>query len=136
MKDSFDFLEPHRKRGPKYARYGAFQLRSPWSTLAVIAGDGGGWDHVSVQVLEGKRTPTWAEMCWVKDTFFYAHEAVMQLHPPQAEYVNNHPYVLHLWRPQDAKQVEFVKSLSTPEDLAQIPCVLRSPIPLPPKEFV
>ena len=40
-------------------------------------------------------------MCWVKDLFWAAEEAVMQLHPPKSEWVNNHNYCLHLWRPLD-----------------------------------
>lgn len=60
----------------------------------------GGWEHVSVHILEyGKqRTPTWAEMCAVKDLFFEPEEVVVQFHPAASAYVNNHPNVLHLWR--------------------------------------
>ncbi len=36
----------------------------------------------------------------VKDLFFEESEAVMQLHPPKKDYVNSHPYCLHLWRPR------------------------------------
>ena len=61
------------------------------------------WEHISVTVAEIKkdatRCPTWAEMCYVKDLFFGNDEAVMQLHPPEREYVNNHPFCLHLWKP-------------------------------------
>jgi hypothetical protein len=38
-------------------------------------------------------------MCYVKSLFWDDEEAVMQLHPPKSEWVNNHPYALHLWRP-------------------------------------
>jgi hypothetical protein len=65
--------------------------------------DGQGWEHVSITVARKKedatRCPTWAEMCFVKDLFFNKEETVMQLHPPHSEYVNNHAYCLHLWRP-------------------------------------
>lgn len=59
-----------------------------------------GWEHVSVHIQEyGKqRVPTWAEMCAVKDIFWSPEETVVQFHPPKSEYVNNHPFVLHLWR--------------------------------------
>ena len=67
-----------------------------------IVSDGAlvGWEHVSVHIEEyGKqRTPTWDEMCAVKDIFWDPEEAVVQFHPPQSEYVNNHPFVLHLWK--------------------------------------
>lgn len=68
----------------------------------VIASDGMGWEHVSVHMNDasGKTyTPTWDEMCFVKDMFWDDEDCVMQLHPPRSLYVNNHPNVLHLWRP-------------------------------------
>lgn len=67
--------------------------------LRVIASDGGGWDHVSVSLPD--RCPTWAEMCRIKGLFWDEEDTVMQLHPPKSEWVNNHPYCLHLWRAQD-----------------------------------
>jgi hypothetical protein len=67
-----------------------------------------GWEHVSVTLRDSssataglrmvKRCPTWEEMCYVKDLFWGKDEAVMQLHPPAAMHVNNHPFCLHLWR--------------------------------------
>lgn len=78
---------------------GAFMVPlSNGTVAAVICSDGMGWDHVSVSLRD--RCPTWAEMCEVKELFFDPHECVMQLHPPRADYFNNHPYCLHLWRPQ------------------------------------
>lgn len=79
-------------------------------TLGIVVSDGAGWDHVSVSLQS--RCPTWQEMSFVKDLFFEPHEAAMQLHPPQSEYVNHHEYCLHIWRPHDKR------------------------IPLPPSEFV
>lgn len=34
----------------------------------------------------------------MKDLFWSEDETVIQFHPPKSEYVNQHPYVLHLWR--------------------------------------
>ena len=61
----------------------------------------GGWEHVSVSPCSQKRKtcPTWEEMCAIKNMFFENDEAVVQYHPPKSDYVNNHPYCLHLWRP-------------------------------------
>jgi hypothetical protein len=56
------------------------------------------WEHVSVSTSRA-RTPTWAEMCQVKDLFWDEEDCVVQYHPPRSDYVNHHPYVLHLWRP-------------------------------------
>lgn len=68
-------------------------------TLQVIASDGEGWEHVSVS--DTVRCPTWFEMCFIKDLFWDDSDCVVQYHPPKSEYVNNHPYCLHLWRPTE-----------------------------------
>jgi hypothetical protein len=65
----------------------------------VIASDGEGWEHVSVSF--PGRVPTWQEMCQAKDIFWNAEDRVVQYHPPESEYINDHPFVLHLWRPID-----------------------------------
>ena len=74
--------------------------------------DGMGWQHVSISLIKdisprGKqkrfimveRCPTWEEMCHIKSLFWDDEESVMQLHPPKSQWVNNHPYCLHLWKP-------------------------------------
>lgn len=89
-------------------RFGAFFLRYPKSgeRLKVIVGNGEGleelgygepWDHVSVSC--ERRCPTWDEMCWIKALFFEDCECVVQYHPAKKDYVNCHPFVLHLWKP-------------------------------------
>ncbi len=67
--------------------------------LNIIASWGGGWDHVSVSLASSRSCPYWEEMKFVKDLFWGPDEVVMQLHPKEADYVNNHPGCLHLWRP-------------------------------------
>jgi hypothetical protein len=57
------------------------------------------WEHASVTLIDQQRCPTWAEMCYVKELFWEAEDAVAQFHPPRSEYVNLHPFCLHLWRP-------------------------------------
>ena len=71
--------------------------------LDVVVSWGYGWDHVSVlpKGLTVGRTPTWEEMCFVKDFFFRSDETVVQYHPSAADYVRLHLHCLHLWRPQD-----------------------------------
>lgn len=76
---------------------GFFVIRGDVPELRCIVSVGEGWEHVSVSRFD--RCPTWEEMCLVKDEFWGPEEAVMQLHPPHSEYVNRHPYCLHLWRP-------------------------------------
>ena len=69
---------------------------------SVIWSNGGGWDHVSVAPYKRSHTPTWQEMCRLKDMFFYDYEIAVQYHPAKSDYVNNVPNCLHLWRPNTA----------------------------------
>lgn len=69
--------------------------------MLVVFSNGGGWDHVSVSFRN--KTPTWDEMCIVKDIFFNEDEVVIQYHPAKEDYINNHPHTLHLWKPQKEK---------------------------------
>jgi hypothetical protein len=64
------------------------------------------WEHVSARIgykkYHGKlaeRVPTWDEMCLLKDIFWGDDEVVMQIHPKMEDYINQHPFVLHLWKP-------------------------------------
>lgn len=98
--------------------FGAFEIPSPEvddAVLFIIASSGFGWEHVSVHCSIGTKeeTPTWDEMCFVKDLFWGEDDVVMQLHPAKKDYVNNHKHTLHLWRPSHGHA-----------------------IPTPPKEFV
>lgn len=74
---------------------GAFRI----GHLNIIASDGKGWEHVSVSKIG--HTPSWDEMCYIKSLFWDAEDCVVQYHPPESEYVNCHPYCLHMWRPTD-----------------------------------
>lgn len=91
--------------------YGAFMFQCKGVPMLVVAAKGEPgiwpfpgepWDHVSVSVQNGERCPTWEEMCWVKSLFFDDDECVVQYHPPKSDYVNVHPFVLHLWRPTES----------------------------------
>ena len=85
--------------------FGAFQIPARHARgrgLNIIAVDGleTGWDHVSVSLDEKdnrKRCPSWDEMCLVKSLFWEPFECVVQFHPAEEDYVNQHPGVLHLW---------------------------------------
>jgi hypothetical protein len=126
MRDTFsDLVEKGRTKGPPFGTrrgqpFGAFFLTHPVTreVLKILATDGGGaaelglarWEHVSVSC--ERRCPHWDEMHWVKQQFFKPEECVFQFHPPEADYVNTNPNVLHMWRP------------------------CETTIPLPPKECV
>ena len=108
MKD-LSHLEKYRCKEDELRVYGAlgdnkngiFKVYINGRSFFVIASNGCGWDHVSVSPKNQKRCPTWDEMCAIKDMFFDEEETVVQYHPKKCEYINDHPYVLHLWKKQN-----------------------------------
>lgn len=109
---NLSILEQCRLRGPAILDLwgwegdhtcGAFEVLSAIdrAPMRVIASSEGGWDHVSVSRVN--RCPNWIEMEQVKRLFFQDNETAMQLHVPASDHINNHPYCLHLWRPQKAE---------------------------------
>jgi hypothetical protein len=105
-------LEPFRLRDGPYASdpgsdYGAFLIPGPkGADLRVIASPGDAdenipWEHVSVSTTH--RCPDWPEMCFIKELFWDEEETVMQLHPPKSQWINNHNFCLHLWKPTNAE---------------------------------
>lgn len=64
--------------------------------LRVIATSGGGWDHISVSLIN--RTPKWEEMDYIKRLFFEDNEVAFQLHVIPDKHINIHSNCLHLWR--------------------------------------
>jgi hypothetical protein len=119
MKDNFDHLSKYRIRkgfmgsDDSIGRRGAFQFPSLNGLVMFIAiadcGNGPlveGWEHVSVRArtkgAKEDRCPTWEEMCFVKRLFWKDDETVIQYHPPEENYINDHSAVLHLWRPIQA----------------------------------
>lgn len=68
-------------------------------TFKVIASWGGHWEHASVPIIGVERTPTWDEMCVIKEILWQDEETVVQYHPAKENYINIHPFVLHLWKP-------------------------------------
>lgn len=88
-----------------YGNNGAFlvpQKNGP--DLVCVVSDGtcpetpeaSGWEHVSVSTQF--RSPTWQEMCLIKDLFWRDDEVVFQLHPARKDWINCHQFTLHLWR--------------------------------------
>jgi len=91
---------------------GAFNVPSPIDrqVLLVIASQGMGWDHVSVS--RRNRTPNWYEMEHVKRLCFHDDEVCMQLHVAVAEHVSLHPHCLHMWRPNDGREIPLPDSIT------------------------
>lgn len=86
-----------------YGNNGSFKIPFESFEFSVIASDQEGWEHVSVAL--PNRNPNWREMCFFKNLFWGEDICVIQFHPPKAEYINNHPHCLHLWKPID-KDIE------------------------------
>jgi hypothetical protein len=57
--------------------------------------DGHLWVHLSVAGRD--RLPTWPELVAVRDWIVGAEAKAIQVVPPRSEYVNLHPFCLHLW---------------------------------------
>ncbi len=126
MKADISHLEAFRLRDGRmgsdesYGANGFFLIPHRGIVLQIIASDGAGWDHVSVVPIDARtqrklyRTPTWAEMCFVKDLFWDKSECAIQYHPVESDYRNAHEYCLHLWKPQDVV-------LPTPDPLMVAP---------------
>lgn len=104
MKTDWSEIECYRKQfsGMESERgdtFGFFMFKRHGVEIRIIACDGTetGWEHVSVS-LKQLRSPTWEEMAIIKAMFWEAEECVIQFHPPESEYVNNHRFCLHLWK--------------------------------------
>jgi hypothetical protein len=69
----------------------------------VIIADGMGWRHLSISNAQKKMLPSWQTMCRVKDLFFGDDCWACQFHPAKADYINDHPWVLHIWQPLDVE---------------------------------
>jgi hypothetical protein len=81
------------KLASKHAdQHGAFSI----GKVNIIADIDGDWEHVSVSMPD--QPPPWWLMAEIKDYFWKPEETVIQFHPPKAEYVNLHPFCLHMWR--------------------------------------
>ena len=62
------------------------------------------WLHLSAS--RKNRLPGWLEFTKLKDVFLGEETTAIQVFPPKSEYVNLHPYCLHLWSP--IKQKNFL----------------------------
>ena len=92
------FKVPEKYRVAGEGCEGIFEITSIRlkNKFTVIASSGLGWEHVSVSL--PKRTPTWEEMCIIKNMFWDKDDTVVQYHPAESKYVNIHPHCLHMWR--------------------------------------
>lgn len=103
-----DRLDRYRKEhpfsgmSPAGASWGYFEIPTGAGRLRIVSSGGAhedsqGWEHVSISLEH--RCPRWEEMVRIKNLFWGEDECVIQFHPPESDYINHHPYVLHLWKP-------------------------------------
>jgi len=62
---------------------------------AAVEADGKRWMHVSFS--RPNTMPSWADASRVKRVFVGADRKAIQVHPPESEYVSDHPFCLHWW---------------------------------------
>lgn len=103
---------------------GTFYDKKTRCNLNFIMSWGAGFEHCSVSM--PTRCPSWEQMCVMKELFWKDDEVCMELHPAKKDYVNNHPYCLHIWRPINQEiplpptiMVGF-KNNYTSEDIAEL----------------
>jgi hypothetical protein len=101
---------PHLASDSSFGNNGFFVIPHPKIlnySFNCMASDGEGWEHVSISlsstVRKVERCPTWEEMCYIKSVFWTDEDTVLQYHPKKSDYVNMHPYCLHLWRPTEVE---------------------------------
>jgi hypothetical protein len=82
---------------------GAFLVPFDGELWHVIISDGGGWRHLSVSNAQKKVLPSWNIMCRLRNAFFSDEDWVCQFHPAKDDYIDDHPFCLHLWQPLDEK---------------------------------
>lgn len=68
---------------------------------ACIEDDGRPWLHMSLS--RADRLPTWDELREAKDLFIGRDRHAYQCLVPPSEYVNVHPFCLHLFAPVDGR---------------------------------
>jgi hypothetical protein len=79
---------------PKNLRISLYRTHA---SINVVASSQLEWEHVSASCRV--RTPLWEEMMIVHRLFFEDDEVTLQYCMPPTMHINNHPNVLHLWRP-------------------------------------
>lgn len=101
------YPEMHRiirgRLGSAAGEEGAFSFTLDGLEFFCIASNGYDWEHVSVSLANRNRCPTWNQMCKIKAMFWPEDACVLQYHPAASEYVDLHPFCLHMWRPLAAE---------------------------------
>jgi hypothetical protein len=77
-----------------------------WDKCNILASvevvDGQRWLHISASA---KKLPTHWQLCRIRAAFFSPDSVVVAVFPPESEYINHHPRVLHLWERLDGPRL-------------------------------
>ena len=84
--------------------FDAFKVKVFGNIYNVIASIENHQEHISITLDGKKRIPTWEEMKAIKDIFFNDEEECYQVFPKKSEYVNLHPYCMHIWRDRNEEE--------------------------------
>lgn len=84
--------------------FDSFEVKAMGNEFNVVASIEPNQEHISITLRHKKRIPTWEEMKAIKDIFFDAEEECYQVFPKKSEYVNLHPYCMHIWRDRDEEE--------------------------------
>ena len=76
-----------------------------------VEADGKNWIHLSVS--KRKQYPTWDEFVQVKELFLGRESLALQVLPPRSEWVNDHPFCLHLYQCLDKRLTPDFRKLGT-----------------------
>ena len=108
MKTNWQHIENARKTTGAMASkegddFGYFWMQRGRAEFGIMASSGDEtipWEHVSVKARDyrGECCPTHEELSWIKELFWNDDECVVHYYPPKSEHINNHQFVLHLWK--------------------------------------
>lgn len=85
-------LEVRDWRDHKLGQEGVYAYKD--NGAVIVSKDAGKW-HMSMSFRD--RIPTYEELKEARYYFIYDHVTMGQLFPPKSQFVNVHPYTLHLW---------------------------------------
>lgn len=91
----------------------AYQSRNGLKVIlsCCIEADEKNWVHLSVS--RKNRLPDWAEFTQVKEIFLGKEALAIQVLAPRSEWVNHHPYCLHLYQCLDERPIPDFRKLGT-----------------------
>jgi hypothetical protein len=69
----------------------------------ICLSDGMGFKHLSATNHQKRQLPPWQVMVRLKEAFFADEDWVVMYIPAKDEYVNDHPFVHHLWLPLNSE---------------------------------